>query len=288
MNTNSMQDLPPRYLRVITLLQRTKSFDWKTVSAKQIGKMLQDQWGDSAASTWNLCIAAIVMHEKHLKLSGKRTVPLLPIGFGYKKVPKRLPKPVPEQVIKQILEDVTDPQDKLLLETLAASGLRATEVATLTFKQIDTLGIVTVIGKGDKERQTFLTQEAQLALHAWTHIGHMLKQKQASKDVMLLNYLTYTKDNPDKGIFIAPTKPVRELTVPSNWVYYQVKKYTEYSPHQFRHFWVTDLLNNGADLMAVMDAAGHESISTTRGYKKILTRQMTALRSMHSREQGRL
>lgn len=249
---------------------------------------MEKLWGKSAPSTWNVAIAAMQYRGTELIEHGKRKTPLLPAWIKRKKVASRLPKPVPEAEVTRVLNTVTDPQDKALLEILAASGLRATELGTLTFGQIDDDGIITVIGKGNKERKTFMTTEALDALNKWVAVGHLLSRIKLGK-VQPSRATQYMRDNcPDVGLWRGQYHYVKDLQVPSNWVYYHVKKHTDHPPHEFRHFWVTDLMNNGADIMAVMDAAGHSSIKTTRGYTKVLKRQVTSLRSMHSREQGRV
>ena len=222
--------------------------------------------------------------EEQLKISGIRTKTLVPEHLKFRKVPKRLAKPVPEAEVTRLLSVVTTPQDKLLFEVLLGSGLRAGEVGNIKLSDLDSYGVLTVIGKGDKERNTFIPNAGVVAWVQWIRIEHM-KKPYAS----IAEYTQYIQDNPDKGLFVSTDgEYVRNLSRPADWVYKRVKTYTKYSPHQFRHFWVTDLLNNGADIMAVMNAAGHESISTTRGYLKVLKRTTTALRSKHSREQGRI
>jgi len=162
-------------------------------------------------------------------------------------------------------------------------------VANLSFGEIDPQGIVQIVGKGDKERQTFLTDTAMEALKDWTVYGHMGLTPTLDPKLRDIEYLRYSMTYPIRGIFLnSEGKEVKYMPRPSTWVAYRVRKYSNYSPHQFRHYWVTDLLNNGGDLMAVMDAAGHESIKTTRGYKKVLNRETISLRSKHSRQQGRI
>lgn len=218
-----------------------------------------------------------------------RTTPVAHPTLRFRKVPKRLPRPVPEPEVADILSKVTDTQDRLLFEVLAGSGLRRSEAALLKFSDVDADGILQVVGKGNKQRQTFLTQPAFKELKNWAFEGHMKRPQDGLSPARQEQlYWEFVHANPDKGVFLGTREEVKDLTHPGEWVYSRVKKYTDAHPHQFRHFWVTDLLNNGADMMAVMDAAGHESISTTRGYKKVLSRETTALRSRHSRQQGRI
>lgn len=264
-------------------------FKWEDVKAEDVGKCVNLLWDTSAASTWNVAVCALHSYEEELKDRGRRTLALLPATFKFKRVPKRLPKPVSEAEVTRLLDTVIDPQDLLLFEVLAGTGLRASEVAALTFGNIDIQGIVQVIGKGDKERQTFMTSTGMEALYAWILKGHIVSPVSGSDSYRNSICAQFMSHNMNMGIFKARDQDVKEMSRPEAWVYYRVKKYTkEASPHMFRHFWVTDLLANGADMMAVMDAAGHESIATTRGYKKVLTRETIALRSMHSREQGRI
>lgn len=260
---------------------------WETLSPTKLLQILESLYGGKAASTWNVAVSAVHKYSEELLAKGVRDTPLLPKDTKLKKVPKRLPKPVDEEEVSRLLSAVDDPQDMVLLEILVSSGLRASEAGSLRFGDIDSDGFVTVIGKGDKERRTFLTREAMVRLKRWTieaHLGEKLPSDSISLD---LKYWGWVLENPKKGIFTgADGRAVIDHANPADWVYGRVTKYTDASPHRFRHFWVTDLLNNGADIQAVMAAAGHESVSTTMGYKKVLSREITNLRSKHSREQG--
>ena len=264
----------------------TPHIDWSKVKSSEVEKVVKKLWGNAAPSTWNVALAAITKLSDDLIEQRKRKKPLIE-KLAYRKVPNRLPRPVAEKEVSEIFRKVTDPQDKLLFEILVGSGLRATEAATLCFGQIDTSGILKLVGKGNKERQTFVTHAGMRALKEWTvygpHMGYTTKLSDKELDEA---YWTFAFGNPDRGIFLGSRFPVIDMARPSNWVLYRVKRYTDSMPHEFRHFWVTDLLNNGADMLAVMDAAGHENIKTTKGYKKVLSRETNALRAKHSREQG--
>lgn len=253
-----------------------------------VAATLLEKWGNSAASTFNVAVAAARSFERFLSDAGQ-TVEVLPKSIRYRKVPKRLPKPVPEAEVTRVLDSITDPQDLALLEILVGSGIRRAEAGTLRLGNIHLGGALQIIGKGDKERRTFLTQPAMDAVRYWTLKQHTDgdPDKMDPTAMEALFWSTIQK-HPDVGLFVGRDKPVLEHTDPGRWVHYRVSQYTDCHPHQFRHFWVTDLLNNEADLMAVMDAAGHESITTTRGYKQVLARTTASLRAKHSREQGRI
>ena len=240
---------------------------------------------DLAPTTHNITLSAIMALEKACLKEGLVSHELL-TNYDKRRVPKRLPKPVPEEEVPEILANIKDAQDKLIFELLLGSGLRNAEACSLTFGDISYDGIVTVVGKGNKERQTFLTTQTLEALQDWVWVGHLKSEEEGTRQDKVKALVNMPQD---KGIFLTVNDTeVKDLGSPTRWLLDRVRTYTKYTPHQFRHFWFTDLLNNGADIGAVMDAGGHESLRTTKGYKKILKRQTTGLRSMHSREKGRL
>ncbi len=146
-------------------------------------------------------------------------------------------------------------RDRAMLETLYSCGLRVSELRGLLLSQIyDKQGFIRVIGKGDKERLVPVGRDALkfIAMYRDEVRNHLPVEKKYS-DVLFLNH---------------HRKPISRISI-----FKMVKHYTaqagiqkEVSPHTFRHSFATHLVENGADLRAVQEMLGHESITTTEIY----------------------
>lgn len=147
------------------------------------------------------------------------------------------------------------PRDRAILETLYSCGLRVSELIVLRISGIyDADGFVRVIGKGNKERLVPIGKSAlkQLRIYINEVRVHQAVQR-GEEDYVFLN---------QRG---------KHLTRMS--VFNMVKKYAvlagirkKVSPHTFRHSFASHLVEAGADLRAVQEMLGHESITTTEIY----------------------
>ena len=163
----------------------------------------------------------------------------------------------------------TGRRDKAVLETLYATGCRASEVANLTISDLNLQrGSARCIGKGDKERVVPLGLRAREALKVY------LEQ---DRDTLLRGRVGI------KNVFI--TQRGRPLSRVGLWTI--VKKSalaaglpTSVSPHTLRHSFATHLLAGGADLRVVQELLGHASIATTQIYTRV---ELSRLREVHSR-----
>jgi integrase/recombinase XerD len=154
--------------------------------------------------------------------------------------------------------DVSKPQgerNRTLLETLYSCGLRVSELITL---QISDLffeeGFIRVLGKGNKQRfvPINLQTEKYINFYKSTIRNHINVQK-GFEDTLFLN--RRGKQLTRVMIFTI----IKDLCIKTGF-----KK--KISPHTFRHSFATHLLENGADLRAIQQMLGHESITTTEIY----------------------
>lgn len=142
-------------------------------------------------------------------------------------------------------------RDRAILEVLYGCGLRVSEAASLHVADVfKDEGFLRVVGKGDKQRLVPIGVPALEALDAY------LSERPFDSDFMFLN---------------AHGKPLSRISI-FNMIKAQAIAagiHKEISPHTFRHSFATHLVEAGADLRAVQEMLGHESILTTEIYTHI-------------------
>ena len=182
------------------------------------------------------------------------------------KKPKHLPNCLSEEEVEALLNapDLKSPsglRDKAMLETMYSSGLRVSELLKLEKGQVNlTKGIITVFGKGAKERKV------PLADYAIEYIKQYIKEVRNKNENKESKYLFLSK----KG------EPISRI-----YFFKQVKKYSELagipttvSPHTLRHSFATHLLNHGAQLRIVQGMLGHTNIATTQIYTHVSSEKL--------------
>jgi integrase/recombinase XerC len=174
------------------------------------------------------------------------------------KAEKRLPTFLGEQEMDRLLDEITfgegyeAERDRLILLTFYSTGIRISELLHLKTSDVDlSARELKVLGKRNKQRIVPFGQELAEAFRAF----FKLRNQEVHPD---------TED-----VFLRPNgKQMSDLEVRN-----VVKKYLscvttqqKRSPHVLRHTYATVMLNNGADLQAVKELLGHESVSTTEVY----------------------
>lgn len=191
------------------------------------------------------------------------------------KLPQRLPKDLSEAQVEALLEapDPNDPvelRDKAMLELLYATGLRVTELVSLTMENISLRqGVVRVLGKGGKERLVPMGENAVDWIETFFEQGRMALLGEQTSDVVF------------------PSKRARQMTRQTFW--HRIKHYAviagidsdSLSPHVLRHAFATHLLNYGADLRVVQMLLGHSDLSTTQIYTHVATERLKQIHSEH-------
>jgi integrase/recombinase XerD len=161
-----------------------------------------------------------------------------------------------ESIIAQI--DLSKPEggrNKAILETMYSCGLRVSEVVNLKISGLYLdVGFIRVTGKGDKERLVPIGQSGTKYINIYKKdIRVHIPVKKGHEDFLFLNRrgakLTRVM------IFLILKDLVRKAGITKN-----------ISPHTFRHSFATHLVEGGADLRAVQEMLGHESITTTEIY----------------------
>jgi len=176
------------------------------------------------------------------------------------KLGRKLPDTMSIEDINKIIDsiDLSLPEgqrNKAMLETLYSCGLRVSELVNLKISNLYfNDGFVKVTGKGDKERLVPIGTVAmkQITLYKNEVRCHIIPKKD-SEDVLFLN----RRGAKLSRVMIFTI--IKQLTTKIG-----LKKHI--SPHTFRHSFATHLIEGGADLRAVQEMLGHESITTTEIY----------------------
>ena len=151
----------------------------------------------------------------------------------------------------------TSKRDYAILNLFYSSGIRLKELVTLNLNDINfKRGLVKVLGKGNREREASLTNEAIRVLQAY------------------LKARTLWKGNKSKAVFLSRTgKRITKMNIQRNIERYGIeagitKKVT---PHMLRHSVATHYLNAGMDIRKIQNFLGHESLASTQIYTHLIT-----------------
>lgn len=176
------------------------------------------------------------------------------------KLTRKLPDTLAFEEIEKIIAaiDLSKPEggrNKAILETMYSCGLRVSEVTNLRLSclYLD-VGFIKVTGKGDKERLVPIGNDAVKYINIYRNaIRSHVTIKSGEEDILFLN---------NRGsrlsrvyIFLMLKSLVQKTGITKN-----------ISPHTFRHSFATHLVEGGADLRAVQEMLGHQSITTTEIY----------------------
>jgi integrase/recombinase XerD len=173
-----------------------------------------------------------------------------------RKLPDTLSFPEIESIIAAI--DLSKPEgvrNKAIFETMYSCGLRVSEIVNIKISGLYLdVGFIKVIGKGDKQRLVPIGSDAIKHIQIYKNtVRNQISIKQGMEDFLFLNRrgskLTRVM------IFLMLKDLVKKAGISK-----------QVSPHTFRHSFATHLVEGGADLRAVQEMLGHESITTTEIY----------------------
>jgi integrase/recombinase XerD len=176
------------------------------------------------------------------------------------KIGLKLPDTLNQDEIDKLISaiDLSHPQgerNRTILETIYSCGLRVSEAITLKISDLFfEEGFIRVLGKGNKERYVPIHLKAQKYIVSYqTEIRSNIQSKKGFEDTLFLN-------RRGSGL----TRQMVFIILKDLAIKIDLKK--KISPHTFRHSFATHLLQNGADLRAIQQMLGHESITTTEVY----------------------
>ncbi len=250
---------------------------------------LHDQ--DLAAPSVARHLVSLRMFYRFLRLE-ERADPSAVDLLGSPKLWKRIPQVLPPDAVDKLLAapqpgDRFFLRDRALLETLYATGCRASEVVNLKVADLYLdAGFCKCFGKGGKQRVVPLGRPAVAALRAYLGEGRGARGKgqgQAGDSSLA----PCPSPHAPSHVFVSRSgKPITRIAL---WKV--VKKYcaraglpATVSPHTLRHSFATHVLAGGADLRTVQELLGHASIQTTQHYTQVDRSRLLAMhRQFHPR-----
>ena len=173
---------------------------------------------------------------------------------------RKLPDTLSIHEIDQLFEAIdmskaSGPRDRAIAETIYSAGLRVSELVNLKISNIyEDVGFLRILGKGNKERLTPIGKSALKFIKSYQHeVRNHMQIKSGQEDYLFLNRLG------SKISRVSVFNLIKNLALSAG-----INK--KISPHTFRHSYATHLIEGGADLRAVQEMLGHESITTTEIY----------------------
>ncbi len=181
------------------------------------------------------------------------------------KLVKKLPNTLTVEEVDKLLDIRTvtpfDYRNKCMLELLYGTGLRISELLSLTINDIDTINCtIRCIGKGNKERIVPINDYVIKALNSYLEVRPVLLKNKKTKELFLNSR---GEKLSREGFFKELKKILLKKGLNPN-----------VSPHTLRHSFATHLLEYGADLRVIQEMLGHSDVSTTRIYTHITNQKV--------------
>lgn len=258
---------------ILSFLKYVGPKELKSISSNDIlgflGLLKQKSYASSSVCR---ILVSVKVFFRFLKREGEMEVDLSRY-FDTPKLWQLIPEVLSvEEVDALLLQPKTDDpigaRDKAILELLYATGMRVSEICSLSLNDLNDRDVL-VSGKGKKERIVPVGKKAQEAI-----------------DHYLLNFRGAMQENHAPIFVSARGKPIDRITI-----YQRIKIYARaagihktISPHTLRHSFATHLLDNGADLRLIQDMLGHVDIGTTDRYTHVTSHRLkSAFNQFHPR-----
>jgi len=263
--------------RYVSFLEQKGLTDVRSVIPKTVIEFLVQIKGEGlSANSMNRSLAALrgfykfLLQEKAVEES-----PLANIELA--KVWMRLPDTVSPEEINLILSQPGDQtpaalRDTAMLELLYATGLRVSELISLTMNSINwQVGFLIVMGKGSKERVIPIGKTAYDCVRRYVDEARPRLLKSKTTEVLFLNRFGGALSR--QGLWKIIVHYAQKAGLQKN-----------VHPHTFRHSFASHLLEGGADLRAVQVMLGHADISTTQIYTHVTRERLKEIhRKYHPR-----
>ena len=241
-----------RDLEALTQWAQPQGFDVTALQADQLRLFVatEHRRGLSPKSLQrrlSACRSFYVWLLKHGRIAANPAV-----AIRAPKAPRKLPQVLDPDEAKALVEVPTDAplglRDRALLELFYSSGLRLSELCALRWRDLDLNGgLVTVLGKGRKQRSVPLGSHARNALHEWRAATG------AAQDAHVF---------PGRNGSITP----RAIQLRIRQLAQRQGLFKRVHPHLLRHSFASHILESSGDLRGVQELLGHADIATTQIY----------------------
>jgi site-specific recombinase XerD len=232
--------------------------------------------------TQNYYLIALRVFLKYLAKK-KIDTPIRADEIDLAKVPQRTVDIISQNELERLLDAPNkekDPlqkaRDKVILEMLFSTGLRVSELCSLTSSIDLSLDELTVRGKGGKVRLVFISESAKQSLREY------MKLRKDMSDALFVSVASKDKKKNTMGQSLN-RRSIERI----------VKKYAtlagiteRVTPHVIRHCFATDLLRNGADLRSVQALLGHANIGTTQIYTHVTDSHLKEIHKKFHNKKG--
>nr|WP_298997790.1 site-specific tyrosine recombinase XerD [uncultured Allomuricauda sp.] len=195
------------------------------------------------------------------------------------KIGRKLPDTLSTEEINQLIDaiDLSHPQgerNRAILETLYGCGLRVSELIELKLSDLFfEEDFIKVTGKGDKQRFVPISKVNKKYINIYR--SEVRVHQQITKEFSDYLFLNRRGKKLTRAMIFTIIKTLAE----------KIELQKNISPHTFRHSFATHLLENGADLRAIQQMLGHESITTTEVYMHVNRKHLTeVLHQFHPRK----
>lgn len=248
---------------------------------RQPGVRVGRQTDTLKRKTQNYYLIALRAFLKYLR---KRNIESLnPERIELAKVPERHIDLISPAELDRLMKgpDLTTERglrDKAILELLFSTGLRVSELCSLSIEDVDlSRDEFSIRGKGDKIRVVFVSDAAKDAIRSY------LKARKDMDDAMFIQYGKNQKNaKTDNNDLRLTPRSVQRIIKQYATIAGITRKVT---PHVMRHSFATDLLSNGADLRSVQALLGHANIATTQVYTHVTDKHLRDVhKKFHSRK----
>lgn len=217
--------------------------------------------------------------------------------FRSVKVPKRLPRTLHESEAQVIADAAKTARERVIVELLYGSGIRAGELLALKVEDLQLAGAeVLVMGKGEKERMAPISIRAIAAILAWLPERERIlaepRERHQKALALQAQGMSYRAIAQAMGVSVPVAfkyvkRPPASTKIPQlligrqgalkksmlREILIEIASRTSVEkrvyPHLFRHSFATHLLNGGADLRAVQELLGHANLATTQIYTHV-------------------
>lgn len=249
-------------IQAARFLEQRKIRSWPEVNGADVAAWIQSlSETDYTTSSLARKLSALRMFARFLVKEGIRPDDFTELVSGPKLV-RSLPDSLSYEEVERLLEapEETTPQglrDRAFLELFYSSGLRVSELCSLTLQQLDLeQRLLRVYGKGSKERTVPIGSKAAEAIEAYLANGRPeLVRPKTGSDLFL---------------------SARGVAISRKTIWHWIKQYARKAgiekpvkPHALRHSFATHLLAGGADLRVIQELLGHSNIATTQIYTAV-------------------